>query len=61
MLIIAAPGHPWRISSSCPLRRLAGETWVLREAQSGSREQFEQQLQPTRPAGRGMSSIPWRR
>jgi DNA-binding transcriptional LysR family regulator len=49
MLIIAAPGHPLADQLELPLRRLAGETWVLREAQSGSREQFEQQLQPHLP------------
>ena len=43
------PGHPLADQLELPLRRLAGETWVLREAQSGSREQFEQQLQPHLP------------
>ncbi|MFC5708278.1 LysR substrate-binding domain-containing protein [Aeromonas eucrenophila] len=46
MLIIAPPHHPLADRLELPLSQLAGETWVLREPQSGSREQFEQQLQP---------------
>ncbi|MNH30127.1 HTH-type transcriptional regulator CysL [compost metagenome] len=46
MLIIAPPHHPLAGRLELPLSQLAGETWVLREPQSGSREQFEQQLQP---------------
>lgn len=46
MLIIAPPDHPLAGQSKLPLERLGEETWVLREPQSGSREQFEQQIQP---------------
>lgn len=49
MLIIAPPDHPLAGRLELPLSQLAGETWVLREPQSGSREQFEQQLQPRLP------------
>ncbi|MNC29126.1 HTH-type transcriptional regulator CysL [compost metagenome] len=49
MLIIAQPQHPLAGQLELPLRLLAGETWVLREPQSGSREQFEQQIQPRLP------------
>ena len=49
MLIIAPPQHPLAGQLELPLRLLAGETWVLREPQSGSREQFEQQIQPRLP------------
>lgn len=46
MLIIAPPDHPLAGQPKLPLARLGEETWVLREPQSGSREQFEQQIQP---------------
>ena len=46
MLIIAPPDHPLAGQPGLPLERLGEETWVLREPQSGSREQFEQQIQP---------------
>lgn len=46
MLIIAPPDHPLAGQPKLPLERLGEETWVLREPQSGSREQFEQQIQP---------------
>ena len=49
MLIIAPPQHPLAGQRDLPLSLLAGETWVLREPQSGSREQFEQQIQPRLP------------
>ena len=39
MLIIAPPQHPLAGQRDLPLSLLAGETWVLREPQSGSREQ----------------------
>ncbi|MFQ2093130.1 LysR substrate-binding domain-containing protein [Aeromonas taiwanensis] len=52
MLIIAPPHHPLADQADLPLQRLAGETWVLREHQSGSREQFEQQIQPRLPRWR---------
>ncbi|PJG60782.1 LysR substrate-binding domain-containing protein [Aeromonas cavernicola] len=50
MLVVAQPGH--RLANAAPftLAHLGGERWVLREAQSGSREQFERQLQPTLPS-----------
>ncbi|WP_446890720.1 LysR substrate-binding domain-containing protein [Aeromonas veronii] len=49
MLVVAPPGHPLANKKELTLSRLGGETWVLREAQSGSREQFIQQIQPELP------------
>ena len=49
MLVVAPPGHPLANKKELSLSRLGGETWVLREAQSGSREQFIQQIQPELP------------
>ncbi|WP_421350657.1 LysR substrate-binding domain-containing protein [Aeromonas veronii] len=49
MLVVAPPGHPLANNKELSLSRLGGETWVLREAQSGSREQFIQQIQPELP------------
>ncbi|MCE9953320.1 LysR substrate-binding domain-containing protein [Aeromonas allosaccharophila] len=49
MLVVAPPGHPLADKAELSLSRLGGETWVLREAQSGSREQFIQQIQPKLP------------
>ncbi|TNH84831.1 LysR substrate-binding domain-containing protein [Aeromonas sobria] len=49
MLVVAPPGHPLANQVAIPLSRLGGETWVLREPQSGSREQFIQQVQPELP------------
>lgn len=49
MLVVAPPGHPLVDKPELSLSRLGGETWVLREAQSGSREQFIQQIQPELP------------
>ncbi|WP_429125086.1 LysR substrate-binding domain-containing protein [Aeromonas allosaccharophila] len=49
MLVVAPPGHPLADKAEISLSRLGGETWVLREAQSGSREQFIQQIQPELP------------
>jgi DNA-binding transcriptional LysR family regulator len=49
MLIVAPPHHPLAGRLELPLGQLGGETWVLREPQSGSREQFEQQIQPKLP------------
>ncbi|MGY3901053.1 LysR substrate-binding domain-containing protein [Aeromonas lusitana] len=49
MLIVAPPNHPLAGRLELPLSQLGGETWVLREPQSGSREQFEQQIQPKLP------------
>lgn len=49
MLVVAPPGHPLADEAELSLSRLGGETWVLREAQSGSREQFIQQIQPELP------------
>lgn len=49
MLVVAPPGHPFANKKELSLSRLGGETWVLREAQSGSREQFIQQIQPELP------------
>ncbi|HHQ4602751.1 TPA: LysR substrate-binding domain-containing protein [Aeromonas veronii] len=49
MLVVAPPGHPLASKKELSLSRLGDETWVLREAQSGSREQFIQQIQPELP------------
>ncbi|MFM5572737.1 LysR substrate-binding domain-containing protein [Aeromonas veronii] len=49
MLVVAPPGHPLANKKELSLSRLGGETWVLREAQSGSREQFIQQIQSELP------------
>ncbi|MGN5288151.1 LysR substrate-binding domain-containing protein [Aeromonas sp. 11P] len=49
MLVVAPPGHPLANKKELSLSRLGSETWVLREAQSGSREQFIQQIQPELP------------
>lgn len=49
MLVVAPPGHPLANKKELSLSRLGGETWVLREAQSGSRDQFIQQIQPELP------------
>lgn len=49
MLVVAPPGHPLANKKELSLSRLGGETWVLREAQSGSREQFILQIQPELP------------
>ncbi|WP_033136017.1 LysR substrate-binding domain-containing protein [Aeromonas finlandensis] len=49
MLVVAQPGHPLATKVDLSLSRLGGETWVLRELQSGSREQFIQQIQPALP------------
>ncbi|WP_421341965.1 LysR substrate-binding domain-containing protein [Aeromonas veronii] len=49
MLVVASPDHPLANKKELSLSRLGGETWVLREAQSGSREQFIQQIQPELP------------
>ncbi|HHQ5455256.1 TPA: LysR substrate-binding domain-containing protein [Aeromonas veronii] len=49
MLVVAPPGHPLANKKELSLSRLGGETWVLREPQSGSREQFIRQIQPGLP------------
>ncbi|MFM5335426.1 LysR substrate-binding domain-containing protein [Aeromonas enteropelogenes] len=49
MLVVAHPDHPLANQGTLTLPRLADETWVLRELQSGSREQFIQQIQPALP------------
>ncbi|MFQ2269771.1 LysR substrate-binding domain-containing protein [Aeromonas enteropelogenes] len=49
MLVVAHPDHPLANQGILTLPRLADETWVLRELQSGSREQFIQQIQPALP------------
>ncbi|MFQ1905282.1 LysR substrate-binding domain-containing protein [Aeromonas veronii] len=49
MLVVAHPDHPLVNQGELSLAQLAGETWVLRELQSGSREQFIQQIQPELP------------
>ncbi|WP_421208482.1 LysR substrate-binding domain-containing protein [Aeromonas enteropelogenes] len=49
MLVVAHPDHSLANQGTLTLPRLADETWVLRELQSGSREQFIQQIQPALP------------
>ncbi|NHI02104.1 MULTISPECIES: LysR substrate-binding domain-containing protein [Oceanimonas] len=46
MLIVAAPTHPLAGQSCLTPACLRGCDWVLREARSGSREQFDRQLAP---------------
>ncbi|MGL6296965.1 MAG: LysR substrate-binding domain-containing protein, partial [Plesiomonas sp.] len=46
MCIVAAATHPLAKQTELTLSALNGETWVLREPQSGNREQFEQLIQP---------------
>ena len=45
MLIIASPAHKL-VNQAHPLKltQLAGQNWVLREPESGNRQQFDQQL-----------------
>ena len=63
MLVIAHPDHPLANQVDLSLSRLGGETWVLREPQSGSREQFIRQIQPGlpnwQPGNLALSSTPW--
>ena len=44
--VIAAPGHRLADGRAHRLAELAGETWVLREADSGTREQFARRFEP---------------
>lgn len=44
--VIAAPGHRLADGRAHRLADLSGETWVLREADSGTREQFARRLEP---------------
>ncbi|EKE71627.1 LysR substrate-binding domain-containing protein [Gallaecimonas xiamenensis] len=50
MLVVAASGHPLAGRTSAgtklALNDLNGQHWVLREPQSGSREQFDRELAP---------------
>lgn len=51
MLIVASPTHPLvnkdkTGKSELSLAQLAGQNWVLREPQSGNREQFDRELAP---------------
>lgn len=46
MLVVAAPGHPLAQQANLPLSALEGENWVVREAFSGTREQFDRRLAP---------------
>ncbi|WP_293931159.1 LysR substrate-binding domain-containing protein [Iodobacter sp.] len=46
MCIVAAATHPLANQAELAISALSGETWVLREPQSGNREQFEQLIQP---------------
>lgn len=47
--VIAAPGHRLADGRVRRVGDLAGETWVLREADSGTREQFARRLEPEIP------------
>lgn len=47
--VIAAPGHRLADGAAHRVGDLAGETWVLREADSGTREQFVRRLEPEIP------------
>ncbi|PPC76795.1 LysR family transcriptional regulator [Pokkaliibacter plantistimulans] len=46
MLVVAAPDHPLCRQDEIHAEALAGQIWILREAHSGSREQFDRQLRP---------------
>jgi DNA-binding transcriptional LysR family regulator len=46
MCIIAASTHPLAKQAALPLSAFSQETWVLRETQSGNREQFQELIQP---------------
>ncbi|MDX3774408.1 LysR substrate-binding domain-containing protein [Chromatiaceae bacterium AAb-1] len=46
MYLLASPAHPLAQQQHTELSNLNGQPWVLREPQSGSREQFDYQLAP---------------
>ena len=54
MLLVTSPAHPLAqrvavsgaVDAALSVADLAGQYWVLREAQSGSREQFDKYLRP---------------
>lgn len=46
MFIVAHPQHPLAQQPSLTLAQLAYHDWVLREPQSGNREQFDRELAP---------------
>jgi DNA-binding transcriptional LysR family regulator len=46
MILIAAPNHPLLDQGNVSLADLDDQPWVLREAYSGSREQFERHIRP---------------
>lgn len=46
MLVIAAPGHPLADKTGIALSALEDQHWILREAFSGTREQFDRRLAP---------------
>ncbi len=46
LVVIAAPGHPLADGTLRSVPALAGQTWILREPTSGTREQFSLRLEP---------------
>lgn len=46
MVVIAHPSHPLADKNTLSLAQLAHYDWVLREPQSGNREQFDRELAP---------------
>lgn len=50
MVLLARPGHPLAQLAVVEYAMLAEQPWVLREAQSGSRSQFNHYLAPKLPA-----------
>ncbi len=52
LVVIAPPGHPLTDGRVRTVSELAGQTWILREPTSGTREQFSLRLEPTLPSWR---------
>lgn len=46
MILVANPAHPLTLQAVVDYAQLNGQNWVLREAQSGSREQFNRYIAP---------------
>ncbi|WP_440875166.1 LysR substrate-binding domain-containing protein [Thalassotalea sp. PLHSN55] len=46
MILVAAPDHPLAKQQTLPLSALNHQHWILREPNSGSRENFERNIRP---------------
>lgn len=46
MILVTNPAHPLTLQAVVDYAQLNGQNWVLREAQSGSREQFNRYIAP---------------